>query len=219
MHAVYSFVIGPMAWAAGIVFVAGSIYQLWSIYRLAKLKDPLVLEYMNLKFGLRSILHWSIPFLPVNSRKHPVVTVVTFLFHFCLLFLPVFLTAHVMLWDYYHGFSYWSVSDHAADIMTAIVITACVFFAVRRAARREVRYVTSAADWAVLSLVALPFLTGFLAFHQIGDYQFMIILHIVSGEIWLAAIPFTRLSHMLLAPFTRAYMGSEFGAVRRAKDW
>ncbi|MCP3952439.1 MAG: nitrate reductase, partial [Desulfobacterales bacterium] len=25
--------------------------------------------------------------------------------------------------------------------------------------------------------------------------------------------------HMLFAPFTRAYMGSEFGGVRHARDW
>jgi nitrate reductase gamma subunit len=71
----------------------------------------------------------------------------------------------------------------------------------------------------VLALVAFPFVTGFLAYHQIGDYKFMIILHILSGEIWLAAIPFTRLSHMVMAPFTRGYIGSEFGAVRKARDW
>ncbi len=35
----------------------------------------------------------------------------------------------------------------------------------------------------------------------------------------LVAIPFTRLSHMLFAPLTRAYMGSEFGGIRHAKDW
>ena len=47
----------------------------------------------------------------------------------------------------------------------------------------------------------------------------MVILHILSGEIMLAAIPFTRLAHMLWFFFSRAYMGSEFGAVRNARDW
>ena len=36
------------------------------------------------------------------------------------------------------------------------------------------------------------------------------------GEIMLVAIPFTRLSHMIFSPLTRAYMGSEFGKVRHA---
>jgi hypothetical protein len=47
----------------------------------------------------------------------------------------------------------------------------------------------------------------------------MMSLHVLAGDIMLAAIPFTRLSHMILSPFTRAYMGSEFGAVRHARDW
>lgn len=219
MHAVYGFVVGPLAWIAGAVFVFGSIYKIYRMYDLARKKDPFVIEYMSLKYGLRSILNWSIPFNPVNSRKHPFVTIVTFLFHFCLLFTPVFLTAHVILWDYYHGISFWSLPEHAADVMTVIVILSCVFFGVRRFIRPEVRYVTTVQDWLLLVVVLMPFLTGFLAYHQIGNYKFMIILHILCGEIWLASIPFTRLSHMLLAPFMRAYIGSEFGAVRKARDW
>lgn len=43
--------------------------------------------------------------------------------------------------------------------------------------------------------------------------------HDLSGEIMLVAIPFTRLSHMIFSVFTRAYMGSEFGGVRHARDW
>jgi hypothetical protein len=41
----------------------------------------------------------------------------------------------------------------------------------------------------------------------------------LAGEIMLAAIPFTRLSHMVFSPLTRAYAGSEFGKIRRARDW
>ena len=83
----------------------------------------------------------------------------------------------------------------------------------------EVKSVTFWSDYILLSIVAAPFITGFLAYHQWFGYKFMLILHMLTGEIMLAAIPFTRLSHMLFFPFTRAYMGSEFGAVRRVKDW
>ena len=83
----------------------------------------------------------------------------------------------------------------------------------------EVKYVTSASDWALLALAAAPFVTGVLAYHQIFDPKFMTILHMLSGEAMLVAIPFSRLSHMLYAPLTRAYIGSEFGAVRHARDW
>jgi hypothetical protein len=71
----------------------------------------------------------------------------------------------------------------------------------------------------LLGMVVTPFLTGFVAYHQWFDYPLFLVLHILSGEILLMAIPFTRLSHMLFSPFTRAYMGSEFGNVRHARDW
>ena len=103
--------------------------------------------------------------------------------------------------------------------MTFIVIAGCVFFLIRRLKLPEVKFVTSASDYIILAIVAAPFVTGFLAYHQWFGYQFLLILHIISGEVMLMAIPFTRLSHMLFAPLTRAYMGSEFGGVRGAKDW
>ncbi len=71
----------------------------------------------------------------------------------------------------------------------------------------------------LLLIVAAPFITGFWAYHQWVGAQVATILHMLSGEILLASIPFTRLSHMLFFPFTRGYIGSEFGAVRHARDW
>ena len=47
----------------------------------------------------------------------------------------------------------------------------------------------------------------------------MILLHVWTGAIWLAVIPFTRIAHMIFFAFSRMFMGSEFGAVRNAKDW
>ncbi len=219
MHQVYGFVVGPLAWIAFAVFVLGSIRKIYTMYRSAKTRDGQVLAYWNFKYALRSIIHWSVPFWPVNSRRHPFVTMVSFAFHICLVLVPVFLLAHVVLWDHYHGVRFRTLPESVADVMTVLVILACVFFAARRVFLREVRYVTSAMDWVVLAVVFLPFLTGFLAYHQIGPYRVMIILHILFGEIMLAAIPFTRLSHMLLSPFSRGYIGSEFGNVRQAKDW
>jgi len=219
MHQIYGFVVGPLAWIAFAVFVLGSIWKIYSMYRSAKTRDGQVLAYWNFKYALRSIVHWYVPFWSVNSRRHPFVTIVTFTFHICVIAVPIFLLAHVILWDYYHGIHFWSFSERVADVMTVLVILSCLFFAGRRIFLREVRYVTSAMDWVVLIIVFLPFMTGFLAYHQIGPYQVMIILHILFGEIMLAAIPFTRLSHILLAPLARGYIGSEFGGVRKAKDW
>jgi Nitrate reductase gamma subunit len=219
MNAAYQFVIGPLAWAAWGIFLLGSAWRLYAMYQLAKKKDASSVAFMDLGFSLRSIINWLIPFNALGWRKSPAMTIATFAFHICLLATPIFLVAHVLLWDQAFGVSYATIPDGAADGMTLVVIAACLYFAGRRLVQPEVRFITTGQDWLALIIVLAPFLTGFLAYHQALDYDVMIILHVVAGEIMLAAIPFTRLSHMVFAAFTRAYMGSEFGGVRHARDW
>ena len=219
MHDLYNFVRGPLAWVAFIIFIGGILYRLVSMIILAKKKDVVVFEYFSLYYGLRSILHWITPFGTVNWRKRPVFTIVTFSFHICLLLAPIFLLAHIILWDESFNLSWWSLPDSVADIMAIIVVVACGYYLWRRLTQPEVNFVTFGSDYIILAIVAAPFITGFLAYHQWVEYKFMLILHILSGEIMLAVIPFTRLSHMFYSPFTRAYLGSEFGGVRHVKDW
>ena len=219
MHDLYNFVSGPLAWLAFIVFFGGSLYRLIALFVLINQKERFIYTYMSLKYGLRSILHWSTPFATENMKRHPLLTIVTFAFHICLLLTPIFLLAHITMIDEFWNISWWNVSEGAAQIMTVMVVAGCVFFLIRRLVSPEVQYVTAASDYVILALVAAPFVTGFLAYYQWLDYQIIVILHILSGEILLVAIPFTRLSHMLFAPLTRAYMGSEFGGIRHARDW
>lgn len=186
---------------------------------LVNKKEKFIFSYMSWRYSLRSIAHWIIPFATVNWRLHPILTVVTFAFHICLLVTPIFLLSHVILWDEAFSISWWTLPDGLADVMTVIVILGAIYFLVRRLTQAEVKYVTSASDYIILAIVAAPFVTGFLAYHQWFAYPPMMCLHVLAGNIMIAAIPFTRLSHMILSPFTRAYMGSEFGGIRHARDW
>jgi nitrate reductase gamma subunit len=219
MREIYNFVSGPLAWLAFILFFGGCLYRLVRLFMLVKEKEPFIFTYMSWKYSLRSIFHWIIPFGTVNWRRHPVLTVVTFVFHIGLVIAPIFLLAHVILLDEALNLTWWTLPDAWADVLTVVVIIGCVFFLVRRLTQPEVKFVTSASDFVILAIVAAPFITGFIAYHQWIDYPVMMVLHVVAGEVLLVAIPFTRLSHMLFSPFTRAYMGSEFGKVRRARDW
>jgi hypothetical protein len=97
MHALYSFVSGPMVWIAFGVFLGGLVWQFLRLYFLARKKDPMVFEYMSLKYSMRSISRWATPFATRNWRLNPVMTVVTFVFHISLLLAPIFLLAHLVL--------------------------------------------------------------------------------------------------------------------------
>jgi len=214
----YEFARGPLMWIAFLVFAGGCIYRLAWMLTAAK-KDKVVYPYMSLRFGLRSLLHWITPFGSVNMRMRPIMTIVTFSFHISLVLTPIFLMAHNVLWKESWGLRWWSLSQGAADIMTVIVILGCLFFIGRRIILPEVRNVTDYSDYLLVAIVLAPFVTGLIASHQWFSYRTILILHMWTGAIMLVAIPFTRLSHMLYFVFTRMYMGSEYGAVRNAKDW
>jgi nitrate reductase gamma subunit len=125
----------------------------------------------------------------------------------------------MVLWDESWNFSWWTLPDATADVMTILVMAGCLYFLVRRVSQPEVKFVTDWSDYMLLAIVAAPFVTGFIAYHQLFGINWMTIVHMLCGEIMLAAIPFTRLVHMVFSPLTRAYMGSEFGKVRHARDW
>ena len=219
MTALYTLATGTLAWVAFGIFIIGSIYRLISMYALAKAKDGSSLAYMNWFYGLRSILAWMVPFKSQGWKSDPLATVTTFVFHIGFLLVAVFLNAHVVLWDTNFGISLPSLPSYVGDLVSFVVIAGCVVFAYRRLALPHVKGVTRCQDWFALILVVLPFITGVLAYHQVGPVLLMTTLHVLTAELLIALIPFTRLSHALFVLFTRAYMGSEFGGVRNANDW
>ena len=209
---------GPLVWLAFAILLIGSAYRIISVARLAR-KDKVVWPYLHWGPGLRSIAHWTVPYASRNMRLRPAFTLLSFLFHICLLLTPILTVAHVMLWKESWGVSWWTLPDTLSKVMTIIVIVGGLTFLLRRIANPTVRFVTSVSDLVLVVLVVAPFATGLMAYYQVFDYQTIVIIHMWTGAIWLAMIPFTRIAHMLFFPVTRAYMGSEFGYVRGTKDW
>ena len=155
----------------------------------------------------------------VKHEPHQLFTLLFFVFHIGLLLTPVFLLAHNIILKERWGFSLPTIPEGLADVLTIAVMVAAVFLILRRIALSEVRILSTAYDYLILAIAVAPFVTGFIAHHAASECTCWLIIHIICGEIMLVAIPFTRLSHMLIAPLTRAYMGSEFGGVRHARDW
>jgi len=94
------------------------------------------------------------------------------------------------------------------------VMVAALCLILRRIALPEVRIITTGYDYLVLAIAVAPFITGFMAAHQIGSYSFWLLAHIISGEIMLVAIPFTKLSHFILFFMSRMQIGMDFGIKR-----
>ncbi len=219
MESIYFFLKGPMMWICFVVFIIGILYQVYRVLNLAKKNEAFIFSFLSLKYSLRSILHWIIPFASTNMREQRVMTVIGFAFHICLLLVTIFLGSHIALLHEAFNISFWALPKILADIMSVIVISGCVFFLIRRIVRPEVRFVTSLSDYIFLLLIALPFITGLWSSYQFPGYSYVLLIHMLSGQIMLMAIPFTRFIHMIFGIFSRAYTGSEFGGVRFARDW
>jgi len=215
---IYELVRGPFAWVSLIVFVAGSLYRVISMLVTGK-KEPELYPSTSFSGALRSILHGLIPFGSTDMRRQPLFTIVTVGFHLCVIILPLFLLAHIVLWYESWRILWWSLPDLLADLMAVWVILACIYFLVRRWVVPEVKKVARPSDILLPAIILLTFLTGFLAYHQWGPYRPIMILHVLAGEILLIAIPFSKLGHMLFVMFSRAYMGAEFGKVLKAREW
>lgn len=214
----YQFVTGPLAWLAFGIFFIGLIARAVLYIRGLDWKLDRVTYRVNTGFGvrgaLRSVISWMIPFGTGGWKTHPVFTLTTFMFHLSLLISAIFLPAHNYILKHKWGISLFTIPEAAGDILTIMVMIAVVIFVSRRIVLPEVRIITTAYDYLILAIAAAPFITGFIAYHQIFEYKVWLIIHILSGEIMLIAIPFTKLSHFILFFLTRIQIGVDYGVKR-----
>jgi nitrate reductase gamma subunit len=217
----YNFITGPLLWVTFAIFFIGLGVRVvlyirgldWRLDRVAYRAYP----GMGIKGALSSIFHWLVPFGSHGWRAKPLYTIVFFVFHIGLVVTPLFLAGHAIILKERWGINWPTIPMALADVLTIGVIVTTVFIAIRRIGLPEVRILTTLYDYSLLLLTVLPFLAGFLAVHQFGDYTFWNYTHILSGEALLIAIPFTKLFHVVGYFLSRAQLGADFGIKRAYK--
>jgi len=218
MNDIYEFLTGPGVWAAFIIFIGGLVVRLVYLFALSKERDRVLYNHASFGWALRSIFHWLVPLGSVGWRTQPLFATAFFVFHLCLLGVPLFLLAHNTLWQEAFGVSLPSLPDSVADVGTVVLLVAALVLLARRIVRPEVRILSTAWDYFLLILTCAPFVTGFLAYHQVGPYKLMMILHVFLAEILLIVIPFSKLAHIVLFFFSRTSIAFEMGR-REARTW
>ena len=214
----YDFLTGPMLWATFLVSFGGLLVRAvlyvrglhWQLDRVAYRPN---MKY-GLRGGLRSILAFIIPFKARLWRVRPGFTLIFFAFHVGLLVTPIFLEAHNVMLKEAFGFSLPTLSTGLADTLAWVCLVGGLFLILRRIAFPEVRIITTFYDYLLLAISVMPFITGLIARYEMGDYQFWLTAHILSGEIWLLCLPFTKLSHVVLFFMSRMQLGMDYGIKR-----
>ncbi|MBW2366373.1 MAG: hypothetical protein JRH15_00660 [Deltaproteobacteria bacterium] len=222
----YDLVRGPLVWVSFIVFMAGTVFQIIRFYTLSRKAGfsphvPTIrIKKATEKTPLgRKLVTWLRSLKMTVLGVHPVTITVSTIFHICLFITPIFLLGHNELFDLSWGLSLAAFSETVTDVLTLIFLACCAYFLLRRIFLSRVRSITSFYDYLVLAIAIAPFLTGFLAYHQIYDYRTMMIIHMLCGEIMLMAIPFTKLVHMIFFFLNRFMVVNEHTLGQGSRAW
>ena len=150
-------------------------------------------------------LSWALPVVHLG-RHTALMTVASFAFHLGAVVVPLFLAAHVGLWERFSGLSLPALSALPADVLTGLTLLAIPVLAAYRLLVRRARDISRGSDFFILALVFLPFGSGFVAAHPAIDplpWSVMMLVHALSADLLLVLVPFTKLAHVVLFPFNR----------------
>lgn len=212
----YAFVEGPLLWIAFLTFITGSLLRAALFFSFSLKKDKIIYQHFSLKYVLATYARWLLPFNK-DVTKNPVFTTLVYVFHICLIIVPIWFSTHIALWEESRFEWYWTaIPDALADWMTLIFLAIALFFLLRRIISADIRLLSTFSDYFLIVVVALPFLSGYFLSHGtvdsigiLGDN--MELIHMLSGELMLILIPFTKLSHFVLFFFSRGATAIEFG--------
>ncbi|NQT40553.1 MAG: hypothetical protein HQ581_23880 [Planctomycetes bacterium] len=198
-----------LAWARGPAFLFAFSFMLlgltrlvaltaWETARAMRRAGNKTLPYRQV---LTATLKWLLPFGKLKDRLLLSLTSLTF--HIAILIVPVFLAGHIALWARGLGISWPAIPNPLADVLTIVAIIMAVALVIQRAAARPTRALSRFQDYAIPLVVAVPFVSGFLAMHPLASpfsYEATLFVHVMSANLVFVLIPITKLSHMVLIP-------------------
>jgi len=184
---------GPLLWVVFLIFATGILVRLvFFVYATAR-------NGMNRsdrrESAMVSILRSFLPFHKAVSKR-PVYGTLRYIFHACLIIVPIWFSGHIILWEASRfGWSWAALPDAWADWMTLILLAFAAVFLIRRLLLKEIRITSTKSEWVITILVVLPFVSGFVLTHvdfEAGTFpaENLGTIHILAGEVMLLMIVF-----------------------------
>ncbi len=213
---IYIFFSGPLFLVTVLIMAAGILRQAMKVHAMTRplsgvtsRRQKIIPPGLSVFKGIRHSL----------AGRHPVFAGITFMFHFCLFVLPLFISAHAVLIFDALGLRLPQLPSAVSHWGTRLVILGGVFFLGRRIFSPVVRYLSHPGDFVVLAVAIAPFVTGLCALHHVGDYTMMMALHAVSGNVFCVAIGWSRLGHGVFFLYSRFAIRGEYALAEGRRRW
>ena len=202
---------GPaLSWALAIC-AFGILLRFFEILGLGRKKDLFIPRDMTPGSGWKTILSRSVPPAGMVARS-PSTYIAGYVFHVGL-FVSFFLFApHIELVRGTLGLSWPALPSALVDALAVASILALAVLLGSRLTDPVKRFLSGFQDYLAWAVTLLPLLTGYLAFHHLLlEYTLMLAIHILSVELLLVVLPFTKLFHTFSLFLSRWYNGDAFG--------
>jgi len=206
MEAVLDFARGPLFRFSLAVLVLGLlrilILDLWGIYTTYRRAGDKQIPW---KLVVIRTFEWLVPVKRV-AHQRPIYSILSILFHIGLLLVPIFLFAHVRLWELAIGFAWPTLPKIVADILTVSTVLTGILLFVGRVASKASSFISRKQDklWPLVLIV--PFTTGFVCANittSLAVYNVSMLIHVLSAEMIFLLLPFTKIAHCILLPLSQ----------------
>ncbi|MGA7748914.1 MAG: hypothetical protein WCA63_02080 [Gallionella sp.] len=210
-QAFLEFVRGPGLQIAAAMFVLGMVYRMLRLIRLGRKKNLAAPRGSEWGPGLRTMWHRSLPSISLTPRGY-FILIAGYVFHLGFLITFLFQSPHINFVRTIIGFGWPALPSGLITITAILTIAAMIALLVHRFTDPVKRLISDYQDYLTWVVTFLPLLTGIMLKQGIGfGYQQMLVVHIVTVELLLIAIPFTKLAHMLTTFSARWYNGAISG--------
>lgn len=201
-----------LEWARGPAFVfsfslmvlglmRNVLLTIWGIAKTMLRAGDKKIAWKNL---IATSMAWILPFKKLKERLW--YSLASIFFHIGIIIVPIFLIEHVALWRRGIGISWFTISRTLADGLTLLTIAMIILLLIGRLGSREARTLTRGQDIILPLIILIPFVSGFLASHPSFNpfaYQATMLVHVLSSNLVMCLIPFTKLCHCVILPFTQ----------------
>ena len=202
---------GPLFTAATFILCAGIVVRVVEILLMGRKHNFAEARGSEMIGGLGTVARRMLPD-PGTFHRSGFTIISGYVFHIGLFIVVFLFVPHILVFEGAIGLGWPGLPSNVVDATSVVTIIALLAVLIHRFTDPVKRMLSTPHDYLVWLITMLPLITGWLAFHRIGlSAASMLAVHILTVELLMVALPFTKLSHAITLWMARWYNGAIAG--------